>query len=88
MVCALLTGIAHATVTVAVLFFDEDEDGNVTKHWEIGNIEEVAVVKGTFDERRALADNGSNYLLGLDKDYMPKGVHIDDPNGGVHLALV
>ena len=69
----MLIDCVYVAFTVAVLFFDEDEDGNITKHWEIGNIEEVAVLRGNFDERRALADNGSSYLLGLEKDYMPKG---------------
>ena len=34
-----------------------------------------------MDERRALANNGAQYLLGLDKDYKPGGVFIDDPKG-------
>ena len=41
----------------------------------------MAVARGTVDERRALADNAASYLLGLDKDYKPKGVYVDDPKG-------
>ena len=62
---------------VAVLFFLEDR----SKVWCLGNIEEVAVVWGTVDERCAVADSSPMYLLGLDKDYKPGGVMIDDPKG-------
>ena len=62
---------------VAVLFYQEDG----TKIWCLGNIEEVAVARDTVDERRAIASTSATYLLGLDKDYMPKGVFVDDPKG-------
>ena len=59
---------------VAVLFFL----GNDKKVWCLGNIEEVARETGTVDERRALGNNGAQYLLNLDKNYQPRGVMIDD----------
>ena len=62
---------------VAVLFYEP----NGTKIWCLGNIEEVAVARGTVDERRALAGTGASYLLGLEKDYKPKGVFVDDSKG-------
>ena len=63
---------------VAVLFYQEDG----TKIWCLGNIEEVAVARGTVDERRAIASTSATYLLGLDKEhYKPKGVFVDDPKG-------
>ena len=62
---------------VAVLFMMEDG----SRVWCLGNIEEVAVAKVTVDERRALAGNSANYLLGIDKVYKPNGVFIDDPKG-------
>ena len=62
---------------VAVLFYMDDG----TKVWCLGNIEEVAVARGTVDERRALGGNAASYLLGLDKDYKPNGVFLDDPKG-------
>ena len=72
---------------VAVLFYMDDElTGNTKKVWILGNIEEVATVRGTLDERRALTQGAAGYLDGLDrilpmdKDYRPR-VHIDDPNG-------
>ena len=73
--------------TVAVLFYVDDKNtGSTKKAWILGNIEEVATVRGTLDERRALATDSARYLQGLDrilpldKDYRPR-VHIDDPNG-------
>ena len=62
---------------VAVLFIMDDG----SKVWCLGNIEEVAVARGTVDERRALGGTAASYLLGLDKDYKPNGVFIDDPKG-------
>ena len=47
--------------------------------WVIGNVEEVAVVRGTVDKNRATGTNSGSYLLNLEKDQRPvKGVHIDD----------
>ena len=61
---------------VAVLFYMDDG----SKVWCLGNIEEVAVARGTVDERRALAGTAASYLLGLEKDYQPR-VFLDDPKG-------
>ena len=65
---------------VAVLFFQDDGGGGTKKIWVLGNLEEVARGKSTVDAGKALGSGGADYLLQLDKDYMPKGVHIDDPN--------
>ena len=62
---------------VAVFFILDDG----SKVWCLGNIEEVAVARGAVDERRALGGTGASYLLGLDKDYKPNGVFLDDPKG-------
>ena len=49
------------------------------KIWAIGNVEEVAVVRGAVDKNRALGSRAAEYLLGLEKDARPiKGAHIDD----------
>ena len=62
---------------VAVLF--SDVAGK--KVWVIGNIEEVAVVRGTVEQQRAVGGASKDYLLKLDKDYRPAGVYVDDPKG-------
>ena len=67
---------------VAVLFILDDG----SKVWCLGNIEEVAVARGAVDERRALGGTGASYLLGLDKDYKPNGVFLDDPKGRAGLS--
>ena len=41
----------------------------------------MAVARGTVDVRRALGGTAASYLLGLDKDYKPNGVFLDDPKG-------
>ena len=62
---------------VAVLF----SDAAGKKVWVIGNIEEVAVVRGTVEQQRAVGGASKDYLLKLDKDYRPAGVYVDDPKG-------
>jgi|EP00966_Prymnesium_polylepis_P161174 hypothetical protein len=61
---------------LAVLF--QLTDG--TKVWVIGNVEAVAVARGSVDKSRAVGPNAASYLRGLDADERPiKGVHVDDP---------
>ena len=68
-------------------FYRDDDDVTTTlpsdgsRVWILSNIEEVAAARGTVNPRRALAGNSSSYLLGLEKDYKPRGVFIDDPKG-------
>ena len=60
---------------VAVLFTAADG----SKYWVLGNIEEVAVARGSVDAKKAVGANGGSYLLGLDKDYRATGVFVNDP---------
>ena len=61
---------------VAVLFTLTDG----RKVWVIGNVEEVAVVRGTLDEKKAVGSTAPSYLLGLEKDARPvKGAFVNDP---------
>lgn len=62
---------------VAVLFTMDDG----SKTFILGNIEEVTIAKGNVDMRRALSSTGAEYLRSLDKEYLPTGVHINDPKG-------
>ena len=51
-----------------------------SKVWLLGNVEAVAVARGTVDKARAVGQHAASYLLGLDADERPiKGVHVDDP---------
>ena len=52
-----------------------------SKTFILGNIEEVTIAKGNVDMRRALSSTGAEYLRSLDKEYLPTGVHINDPKG-------
>ena len=68
-------------------FYRDDDDVAVLftlggkKVWCIGNVEEVAVVRGNVDETQALSGERGAYLANLDKDYKPGGVFVDDPKG-------
>ena len=54
--------------------------GNGSHVWVLGNVEAVAVARGTVDKARAVGTNAASYLRGLDADERPiKGVHINDP---------
>ena len=49
------------------------------KVWVLGNVEEVAVIRGTIDEAKAVGSNSASYLLGLEKDARPiKGTYVND----------
>ena len=60
---------------LAVLFTLSDG----RKVWAIGNVEAVAVARGTVDKNRAVGSNAASYLRSLDADERPiKGVNIND----------
>ena len=57
---------------------ERPSDGS--KMWALGNVEAVAVARGTVDKVRAVGPRAASYLRGLDADERPiKGVHVDDP---------
>jgi hypothetical protein len=61
---------------LAVLFTLSDG----SKMWALGNVEAVAVARGTVDKGRAVGSRAASYLRSLDADERPiKGVHVDDP---------
>ena len=61
-----------------VAFLFTDDSGK--RVFAIGNVEAVAVVRGSVDRARAIGPRAATYLGPLDKDERPvKGVHLDDP---------
>ena len=73
---------AGETLDEELDFYRDDDDvavlfdmGNGETAWIIGNIEEVGVARGE------VRGTSLEHLLGLEKDYRPGGVFIDDPKG-------
>jgi len=49
------------------------------KVWALGNVEAVAVARGSVDKARAVGPHSATYLASLDADERPiKGAHLDD----------